>query len=271
VREVADADWTRAGWIATSRCASDGACGSIPTTSSRPRATRTSSCASIPGLAFGTGTHPTTALCLEWLDALDARGATVVDYGCGSGMLAIAALKLGAARAIGIDNDPQALVASRDNAERNGVSDRARVVDCRAARPRGDVVVANILAGALVDARAACSSRAAPRLRRSRCPASSASRPTKYSPRMTRSATSSSSREGGLGAGGRSSAASVTLEQTEVRREMPTHSACRRTPARVAWPDRAGAADSAATSQGAAGQLAPLAQPRPVRTSHARS
>ena len=69
-----------------------------------------------PGLAFGTGTHPTTALCLEWLDAIDLAGKTVVDYGCGSGVLAIAALKLGAARVIGVDNDPQALAASRDNA-----------------------------------------------------------------------------------------------------------------------------------------------------------
>ncbi|WP_304164864.1 50S ribosomal protein L11 methyltransferase, partial [Lonsdalea britannica] len=69
-----------------------------------------------PGLAFGTGTHPTTALCLQWLDGLDLQGKTVIDFGCGSGILAIAALKLGAARAIGIDIDPQAIQASRDNA-----------------------------------------------------------------------------------------------------------------------------------------------------------
>ncbi len=77
-----------------------------------------------PGLAFGSGTHPTTALCLEWLDGLDLVGKTITDYGCGSGILAIAALKLGAAAAVGVDNDPQALTASRDNAERNGVADR---------------------------------------------------------------------------------------------------------------------------------------------------
>src|SRR5438445_417650 len=77
-----------------------------------------------PGLAFGTGTHPTTALCLEWLDATDASGKTVIDFGCGSGVLAIAALKLGAARAIGIDNDAQAIIASRTNAERNEVAAR---------------------------------------------------------------------------------------------------------------------------------------------------
>jgi ribosomal protein L11 methyltransferase len=77
-----------------------------------------------PGLAFGSGTHPTTALCLEWLDGIQLSGKTVTDFGCGSGILAIAALKLGAASAIGIDNDPQALTASADNAERNGVADR---------------------------------------------------------------------------------------------------------------------------------------------------
>ena len=69
-----------------------------------------------PGLAFGTGTHPTTAMCLEWLDGRDLRGRDVVDYGCGSGILAIAALKLGAARALAVDIDPQALIATRENA-----------------------------------------------------------------------------------------------------------------------------------------------------------
>ena len=104
-----------------------------------------------PGLAFGTGTHPTTALCLEWLDGLDLVGKTVIDFGCGSGILAIAALKLGAARAVGIDIDPQAITASRDNAERNGVSDRLELYLPKD-QPQdllGDVVVANILAGPL--------------------------------------------------------------------------------------------------------------------------
>lgn len=104
-----------------------------------------------PGLAFGTGTHPTTALCLRWLDGLDLEGKTVVDFGCGSGILAIAALKLGAAKVIGIDIDPQALQASRDNAERNGVADRLEVFLPKD-QPEGiqaDVVVANILAGPL--------------------------------------------------------------------------------------------------------------------------
>lgn len=103
-----------------------------------------------PGLAFGSGTHPTTALCLEWLDGLDLAARSVIDYGCGSGVLAIAALKLGAADAQGIDNDPQALLASADNARRNAVAGRLRLRlaadgQCEPA----DVLVANILAGPL--------------------------------------------------------------------------------------------------------------------------
>lgn len=104
-----------------------------------------------PGLAFGTGTHPTTALCLQWLDGLDLTGKTVVDFGCGSGILGIAALKLGAARVIGIDIDPQAIQASRDNAARNGVADQIELY-LPADLPQdveADVVVANILAGPL--------------------------------------------------------------------------------------------------------------------------
>ncbi|WP_428944386.1 50S ribosomal protein L11 methyltransferase [Pantoea sp. FN060301] len=104
-----------------------------------------------PGLAFGTGTHPTTALCLAWLDGLDLAGKTVIDFGCGSGILAIAALKLGAASAIGIDIDPQAIQASRANAERNGVSERLSLFlpHEQPADLSADVVVANILAGPL--------------------------------------------------------------------------------------------------------------------------
>ena len=107
-----------------------------------------------PGLAFGSGTHPTTALCLRWLDQLagdgNLSGATVLDFGCGSGILALAALKLGASQAIGVDNDPQALIATVDNAERNGVGERLA-----AYLPQDEpvttypVVVANILASAL--------------------------------------------------------------------------------------------------------------------------
>ena len=110
-----------------------------------------------PGLAFGTGTHPTTALCLEALDGMPLTGSRLVDYGCGSGILALAALKLGAAEVLGVDNDPQALAASRDNAERNQLPEAALSAvlpgDARLAAwsGRGDVVIANILAGPLLE------------------------------------------------------------------------------------------------------------------------
>ena len=110
-----------------------------------------------PGLAFGTGTHPTTALCLAQLDDLDLNGQVVVDYGCGSGILAVAALKLGAVEALGVDNDPQALVASRDNAGRNGIASQRFPValpgqfDKGHWHQRADTVIANILAGPLME------------------------------------------------------------------------------------------------------------------------
>ncbi|WP_296806638.1 50S ribosomal protein L11 methyltransferase [Thiocapsa sp.] len=104
-----------------------------------------------PGLAFGTGHHPTTALCLEWLDGTPLAGKTVLDYGCGSGILAIAALRLGAARAIAVDHDPQALEATRDNALANGVADRLAIYGPDdAPELKVDVTIANILAGPLV-------------------------------------------------------------------------------------------------------------------------
>lgn len=103
-----------------------------------------------PGLAFGSGTHPTTALCLEWLDGLELDGRTVTDFGCGSGILAIAALKLGAASAVGVDNDPQALTASIDNAGRNDVAERLRLfLPQEFDGEPADVFIANILAGPL--------------------------------------------------------------------------------------------------------------------------
>lgn len=105
-----------------------------------------------PGLAFGTGTHPTTALCLQWLDSQALEGCTVLDFGCGSGILAIAALLLGAEHAVGTDIDPQAVEASRDNATRNGI-DPARFpvyLPENLPQEQADVVVANILAGPLV-------------------------------------------------------------------------------------------------------------------------
>ncbi len=104
-----------------------------------------------PGLAFGTGTHPTTAMCLEWLDSRPLDGLRVIDYGCGSGILAIAALKLGAAAVSAIDNDPQALLACRANAGNNRISERIRTLDAdHPDPPPGDLLLANILANPLI-------------------------------------------------------------------------------------------------------------------------
>jgi ribosomal protein L11 methyltransferase len=105
-----------------------------------------------PGLAFGTGTHPTTALCLEWLAAADLRDKVVIDYGCGSGILAVAALLLGAKHVYAIDIDPQALTASRYNAEKNQVQDRISYFLPEQFSPvAADVVLANILAKPLIE------------------------------------------------------------------------------------------------------------------------
>ena len=102
-----------------------------------------------PGLAFGTGSHPTTRMCLQWLQANVARGDALLDYGCGSGILAIAAAKLGAQRVVGVDIDPQSLRASADNARANGVD---VAIAAPEALPEGtfDVVVANILTNPLI-------------------------------------------------------------------------------------------------------------------------
>ncbi|MDG9670318.1 50S ribosomal protein L11 methyltransferase [Hahella sp. CR1] len=104
-----------------------------------------------PGLAFGTGTHPTTALCLTWLDSQKLQGKQVIDFGCGSGVLAIAALLLGADHATGTDIDPQALEASRDNAERNSVSEGLTLhFPEKMPEMKAEVVIANILANPLI-------------------------------------------------------------------------------------------------------------------------
>lgn len=105
-----------------------------------------------PGLAFGTGTHPTTALCLEWLESLELEGENLIDFGCGSGILAISALCLGVKRAVAIDIDPQALTATLENGRKNRVSDRlfCQAADVGVIQPSG-IVVANILAGPLVE------------------------------------------------------------------------------------------------------------------------
>ncbi|OGS93673.1 MAG: ribosomal protein L11 methyltransferase [Gallionellales bacterium GWA2_59_43] len=102
-----------------------------------------------PGLAFGTGSHPTTRLCLRWLDNNIKGGESVLDYGCGSGILAIAALKLGAACAVGIDVDSQAVIASRDNAAANRVENVQFCLPDEAPQDAYDLVVANILTNPL--------------------------------------------------------------------------------------------------------------------------
>lgn len=152
-REVADQDWVRA-WIDQFQPMAFGTrTWIVPWDHALPAAATAPDAAVVrldPGLAFGSGTHPTTALCLEWLDGLELEGRTILDFGCGSGILGLAALKLGAAQAIGIDNDPQAILASRDNAARNGVAGRFAVfLPPEAPAERCPVVVANILAVAL--------------------------------------------------------------------------------------------------------------------------
>ena len=107
-----------------------------------------------PGLAFGTGSHPTTMLCLNWLEKQSLSGKVVIDYGCGSGILGIAALLLGASKVVAIDNDPQALRSSRDNAERNGIKEDKLTLLLPEQIPdiiQADIVVANILANPLIE------------------------------------------------------------------------------------------------------------------------
>ncbi len=170
-REVADQDWERA-WMDQYEPLKFGErTWIVPWNHELPEGADGDGSAVVrldPGLAFGSGTHQTTALCLQWLDGLasiDALcGATVLDFGCGSGILALAALKLGAAGAVGVDNDPQALTATADNAERNGVIDRLAVY-LPADEPTGmryPVVVANILASALIALADQLSARVAP-------------------------------------------------------------------------------------------------------------
>ncbi|MCG6886435.1 MAG: 50S ribosomal protein L11 methyltransferase [Proteobacteria bacterium] len=105
-----------------------------------------------PGLAFGTGTHPTTAMCLRWLDAHPPEGLDLIDFGCGSGILAIAAACLGARHVIAVDTDPQALIATRDNARKNQVE--ARIEPClpdQCPSAQVPLLLANILAGPLME------------------------------------------------------------------------------------------------------------------------
>jgi len=151
VRPVAMRDWERA-WLADWKPLRFGrrlwVC---PTASDRPPDPDAVVVRLDPGLAFGTGTHPTTALCLQLLDSLPWPGRSLIDYGCGSGILGIAALKMGAARVQAVDLDPQALIATRENALRNGVSSALEVQGVPARLDRASCVVANILAGPLIE------------------------------------------------------------------------------------------------------------------------
>lgn len=156
-RKVEDEDWERA-WLDQFQPMRFGArTWIVPWNHELPDDAQATDAAVVrldPGLAFGSGTHPTTALCLRWLDTLAGQGELqdrqVLDFGCGSGILALAALKLGAAGAVGVDNDPQALLATHDNAERNAVDAQLAVYLPQDEPVRTyPVVVANILASAL--------------------------------------------------------------------------------------------------------------------------
>ena len=149
-RHLADRDWSRV-WLDRFKPMRFGARLCICPSECEPPPEAEVVVSLDPGLAFGTGTHPTTALCLEFLDGLDLSGATLLDFGCGSGILAISALKLGAARAICVDNDPQAIQATRDNTERNRVAAQIEMVDAKRLEAGcADAIVANILAQPLI-------------------------------------------------------------------------------------------------------------------------
>jgi len=116
-----------------------------------------------PGLAFGTGTHPTTALCLRWLDSINLKNQTIIDFGCGSGILAVAALLLGAERAIATDHDPQALQATLDNARKNHVDSRLEIQEpSQMPSIQADILLANILAGTLIELKTVLASQVKP-------------------------------------------------------------------------------------------------------------
>jgi ribosomal protein L11 methyltransferase len=148
---LVEEDWTRS-WLAHARPLVFGERLCVTPAELAPQGAELAIVQLEPGLAFGTGSHPSTAACLEWLAESDLEGARVLDYGCGSGVLAIAACALGAARATAIDVDPQARLACRGNAERNGQGGRVSVLaPDRLAACGYDVVLANILARPLID------------------------------------------------------------------------------------------------------------------------
>jgi len=155
-REVADQDWVRA-WMDSFQPMKFGNhLWIVPSGMNDPEDESAIVLRLDPGLAFGTGTHPTTALCLQWIDGHDFTGSIVVDYGCGSGVLAVAAALKGASRVWCVDNDPQALEATLANAARNNVADRLSCLppegflQCMGTG-KAAVVLANILAGPLIE------------------------------------------------------------------------------------------------------------------------
>ncbi|HEX7196480.1 MAG TPA: 50S ribosomal protein L11 methyltransferase [Candidatus Limnocylindria bacterium] len=153
VRSVDDADWTDA-WKEHYVAQRIGRVVIVPSWAEEPLADDEVAITLDPGMAFGTGLHPTTRGCLELLQRVEPMPATVLDVGCGSGILALAALRLGAERAIGIDTDPLAVAASRENAERNGLADRfeARHGTLPAGTSdRSPLVLANLVAAVLVE------------------------------------------------------------------------------------------------------------------------
>jgi ribosomal protein L11 methyltransferase len=151
VQAVKNQDWERA-WLAGWKpMRFGGRLWVCPTEADAPQEANAVVVRLDPGLAFGTGTHPTTALCLQFLDAMPLAGRSVIDYGCGSGILGIAALKLGASQVVAVDLDSQALLATRENAVRNAVSARLRTQATPAALEPADLVLANILAEPLIE------------------------------------------------------------------------------------------------------------------------
>ena len=147
VEQLEDKDWVRA-WMDEFKPMQFGEKLWIVPTWCEPPQPRAVNLMLDPGLAFGTGTHPTTSLCLSWLDKQNLENKNVIDYGCGSGILALAAQKLGATSVCGTDIDPQAIEASRQNAERNQESIAFDLVE-RFDSPPVDLLIANILAGPL--------------------------------------------------------------------------------------------------------------------------
>ena len=158
VSDLPETDWTRAGRERIRAMRFGDRLWVCPTWADVPPETASGVVVRLdPGLAFGTGSHPSTALCLRHIAGLDLTGRVVVDYGCGSGILGVSALRLGAARCVGLDVDPKALVAARENAVRNRVADRFDIMSPVAADAalhaeenlKCDVLVANVLTGPL--------------------------------------------------------------------------------------------------------------------------